>query len=303
MSWRDLRAFLRDLEERGELLRVQDEVDPKLEVGAYTLAAYCDGKGWQGPVLYFEKVKGHEIPVVTNLFGTYSRYARAFDLEERTLFDGLLQRYERLVEPVKVPWGPCKERILTGESLDLGQLPIAWWNEHDAGPYITAGCVITKDLETGRHNVGRYRLQLKGRDRLGILVSERQHIGRHYDIARDNGQPTMDVAVAIGSSPVLELASVASIPYEWEEYAWAAGNGGSGEPIELVKGETVDLWVPATAEVVIEGNIRLGELEPEGPLGEFTGYYSGAYANPVIQVTAITHRQTPIMVGIHMANG
>lgn len=302
MPYNDLRSFLKHLEEKGEIAHIEKEMDTKFEISSYTLAAYIKGKLHSEPALFFKKVKGHHIPVVTNLFGTYRRFAMAFGLNEDNLFQGLMERYERLIEPKKVDTGPCKENIWIGEEVDLTRFPIMWWNEHDAGPYITAGIDITKDLNTGKHNCGRYRLQFKGKDCLGILLSERQHIGKHYLIAKDKGEKTLDIAIAIGCEPSLEIASQVSIPYEWEEYAWAAGNKQSAEPIEVVKAETVDLYVPAKAEIIIEGKIPVGEFEKEGPLGEFTGYYSGEYENPVIHITAITHRDNPIMVGIHMAN-
>lgn len=302
MATEDFRGFLRRLEDRGELARIKREVDTKFEISGYTLAAYLKGKLQREPALFFENVRGFDIPVVTNVFGTYKRFALALDADANDLFHCLVDRYDRMVEPQRVSTGPCKDHVMVADAVDLLKLPVMWWNEFDAGPYITAGVVITKDLNTGKHNAGRYRLQLKGKDRLGILLSERQHVGRHYAIARERGEKEIDVAIAIGVPPALELASVATIPYEWEEYAWAAGNTEPPEPIQLVRGESVDLYVPATSEFVIEGKIPIGEYEEEGPLGEFTGYYSGKYSNPVIHVTALSHRANPIMVGIHMAN-
>lgn len=305
MPYRDLREFLSRLKEDGDIAYIDKEVDTKFEISSYNLAAWRRGGHKSEPALFFQRVKGYNIPVVTSVFGTYRRYALAFDLTEENLLQGLLQRYERLVEPKKVPRyeAPCKQNIITGDDVDLTKLPVIWWNEGDAGPFFTATNVITKDIKTGKHNVGRYRAQLKGKDRTGLFVAEFQHIGRHYKLASEAGERTMEVAIAFGCDPVIETSAPSSIPYEWDEYAWAGGNKEPAQPVEVVAGETVDLNVPANAEFVIEGKIDLEELELEGPFGEFTLYYSGQYEFPVIHVTAITHRDNPIMTGVHMGPG
>lgn len=302
MAFKDLREYLQKLEQDNDLARIDQEMDSKFEVSGLTLAAYLKGKRQDQPALFFLKIKGSEWGMVTNLLGSNRRLALVFGLESEELFSGLCERYQRMVPPKLVASAPCKENVLVGEKVDLGMVPIIWWNEYDAGPYITAGNVITKDPVTGRHNVGRYRLQRKGKDELGVFISERQHIGRHYRLAQDKGLKALDVAVALGCDPSLEVASETSIPYDWEEYAWSAGNLDVPEPMEVIRGESVDLLVPARAEAIIEGKINLGEYEPEGPIGEFTGYYSGVYENPVLHVTAITFRNRPVIRGIHMAN-
>lgn len=302
MTFPDLRSYLDYLEEIGDLLHVPEPVDCKFDISSYTECAYIKGKLRGEPAMFFDQVKGHTLPVVTNLFGTFKRFSSVYGLREDNFFPVLVDRYDKLVEPKVVSSGPCQEVVLLDKEVDLTNFPIMWWNEHDAGPYINSGVDITKDPDTGKHNAGRYRLQFKGPRKLGIYASERQHIGVHFNKWRAKGAKEMDVAIALGVPPALEIASVSTIPYDWEEYAWAAGNTESGDPIELVKAKTVDLLVPARAEIIIEGKIPLDYFEPEGPLGEFTGYYTGQYNHPIVNVTAITHRKKPIMTGILMAN-
>lgn len=302
MTFRDLRSYLGYLEEIGDIVHVREPVDSKFEISSYTECAYIKGKLRGEPALYFERVKGHSIPVVTNLFGTYKRFSSIYGLTEDNFFPALAERYEKTVEPKTVSQAPCQDVVLLGDEADLSRFPIMWWNEHDGGPYINSGVDITKDPDTGKHNAARYRLQLKGRRKLGVYISERQHIGIHFNKWKARGAKEMDIAVALGVPPSLEIASVSNIPYGVEEYAWAGGQTESGEPIELVPGKTVDLLVPAQAEIIIEGKVPLDIFESEGPLGEYTGYYTGTYNHPVINVTAITHRKNPIMTGILMAN-
>src|SRR3990172_7227332 len=169
MPYPDLRSFLEALEKAGEVAFIDKEVDTKFEISGFTLATYARGQLKSEPALFFRNVKGHSIPVVTNLMGTYKRLAMAFDSGEETIFDDLLARYGRLLEPGRVSRGVCQENVLIWCDIDLKHVPVMWWNECDSGPSITAGCVISKDINTGKHNVGRYRLQLKGPDQLVIL--------------------------------------------------------------------------------------------------------------------------------------
>ena len=168
---------------------------------------------------------------------------------------------------------------------------MVWTPSQDPGPYITAPLVVTRDPETGRRNVGTYRLQMKGPQRLGLYVGGAQHAARHirqYDARKED----MPVAIAIGVDPTIVLASITKFPYGTDEFAVAGGL--RGEAVPLVSCETVDLEVPANAEIVLEGIIRAGYREPEGPFGEFSGYMSPGGQTPVIEITCMTRRRSPV---------
>jgi 4-hydroxy-3-polyprenylbenzoate decarboxylase len=162
----------------------------------------------------------------------------------------------------------------------------------DGGPFLTAPFVVTKDLETGIPNVGTYRCMLKGPNRAGVRGPPAQHIGIHFHPCKEKKIP-LQAAIVLGCSPAVGLASVAKVGYDRNEYAVAGGI--SGEPLALVKCDSVDLEVPATAEIVIEGESPTDAMEPEGPFGEFTGYMGGQMMNGIFTVKCITHRRSPIL--------
>jgi 2,5-furandicarboxylate decarboxylase 1 len=195
---------------------------------------------------------------------------------------------ERLVPPRLVSRAPCKEVIHTGSNVDLTQLPIPIFSERDPAPFITLGLSISRDPKTGGKNTSIYRLQLKGRNRLGIMA---QHLVRQLVEAESLGKG-LPIAIAIGTDPVLPLATQWMAPYGTDELALAGAL--RGEAVEVVKAETIDLEVPATAEIVIEGTVLPNVREVEGPFGEVSGYYTPSNAKPIIEVSAITHRKNPI---------
>jgi UbiD family decarboxylase len=184
--------------------------------------------------------------------------------------------------------GPCKEVIYTGKDVDLGKLPVPIFSEKDPAPFITLGLCISRNPKSGGKNTSIYRLQLKGRNRLGIMA---QHLVRQLLEAESIGKG-LPIAIAIGTDPVLPLATQWMAPYGTDELALAGSL--RGEPVEMVKAETVDLEVPATAEIIIEGTVLPNVREEEGPFGEVSGYYTPSNPKPVIEVSAITHRNNPI---------
>lgn len=284
MPFRDLREFLALLEERGSLLRVRKPVDPRFEIAAY-IRKTSDRRG---PAIFFEKVKGFDIPVVGGVFATRERAFLALETTPETYVDKFLSAVEHLVPPKLVSSGPCKEVIHAGNDVDLRRFPIPTFSQRDTAPYITLGIAITKDPETGRKNTSIYRMQVKGPRRLGIMVQQlyRQLLRAE---ARGEGLP---IAIAIGTDPVIPIATQWQAPYGTDEMELAGAL--RGQPVEVVKAETVDLEVPATAEIVIEGTVLPDVREEEGPFGEVTGYYTPATPKPVIEVSAITHRKNPI---------
>lgn len=284
MPFRDLREFVVFLENKKELSRIKKPVDPRFEIAAY-IRKTSDCKG---PAILFEHVRGHDIPVLGGVFATRGRALLALESNPGNYVEKFQFALGRLLPPRLVETGPCQEVIHRGKDVDLTLLPIPVFAERDPGPFITLGLVISKDPETGQKNTSIYRLQLKGRNRLGILA---QQLTRQLAKAEARGKG-LPIAIAIGTDPILPLATQWMAPYGTDELELAGGL--RGEPVDVVKGETVDLEVPATAEIVIEGTILPHVREEEGPFGEVSGYYTPAYPKPVIEVSAITHRRSPI---------
>jgi UbiD family decarboxylase len=293
MAYSDLQDFLRHLESSGKLHWIEPRVDPAWEVTAITRQVF-DRHGWNDrPALGFRQVGDSPLPLVIGVIGGSPEiYARALSTSVDKIPHVWEQGQRYPIDPVTVQSGLCKEVIARGAEVDLGILPqVVWTPSQDPGPYITAPVIVTKDIETGRRNVGTYRLQLKGRRQLGLYVGAAQHAAKHirqYEAAKKD----MPVAVAIGVDPTVVLASISKFPYGTDELSVAGGL--RGEPVPLVKCETVDLEVPANAEIVIEGILRSGHREQEGPFGEFSGYMSPGGQQPVIDVTCITRRRAPV---------
>jgi UbiD family decarboxylase len=284
MPFRDLREFIAHLEDQKELRRIRKPVDTKYEIAAY-IRKTSDIKG---PALLFENVNESKIPVLGGVFATRKRGLLALETSEKEYGEKFHQALEHLVPPRKISSGPCKEVILKSEDADLSRFPIPIFSKNDSGPFITAGLVISKDPESARNNTSIYRLQVHGPRRLGVKA---QQLARQLRKAEARGE-ALPVAIAIGTDPVLMLASQWDAPYGVDELELAGAL--RGEPVEVMRAETVDLMVPATAEVIIEGYIQPQMREVEGPFGEVGGYSTPKFPKPVIEVTAITHRKNPI---------
>lgn len=312
MPYGDLRAFLSALEREGELRRVPVEVDPELEVAEIVDRLSKSG----GPAVLFEAVRGSAHPLACNVFGSERRVAMALgarDLDEvasrmRRLTGlvrqqprgpmGLLQMLPELRPLLAMPPrrvrgpAPVQEVVLRGEEVDLGLLPLLRCWPGDGGRYLTLPAVITADPETGRRNVGCYRLQLHGPRALGLHWERHKGGAGHYARARAAGSP-IEVAVALGGDPAAIYAAGAPLPEGVDEYAFAGFLRGA--PIELCRAVSVSLDVPAAAEVVIEGTVDPDELLPEGPFGDHTGFYDPGGPYPVLRVTAMTMRARPVV--------
>lgn len=294
MAYEDLREYLAVLERAGKLHRVKKTVDPGWEVAALARVVFQKIPEKTRPALFFEQLKGSSIPIVGGVLGA-SREIYALALE--TSVDGIADKWagaqSHPVRPEIVSRGPCQENILQGDQVDVFKFPVPVWTVgHDPGQYMTAPFIVSKDPETGIPNVGTYRVQLKEKNRLGCMVNFIQHLRRHVEMNNNLGRPT-PVAIVMGTDPTVGLTSVSKLPYGVSEFAVAGGL--RGEPLKLVKCVTSDLEVPATAEIVIEGEIPPNYLEHEGPFGEYTGYMGpdgGAY---VVNVKCITHRHNPIL--------
>jgi 2,5-furandicarboxylate decarboxylase 1 len=284
MPFKDLREFLALLEEKGELLRTKKPVDVKFEISSYIRKTSDE----RGPAIFFENVKNFGMPVVGGVFATRERAWLALETSPQDYVDKFQKALERLLPPKLVASAPCKEVIHTGRKVDLMQLPIPIFSEKDPAPFITLGLSISRDPTSGKKNTSIYRLQLRGHNRLGIMAQQLVH----QLVESERHGKGLEVAIAIGTDPVIPLATQWMAPYGTDEMELAGAL--RGEPVEVVRAETVDLEVPATAEIVIEGTILPNVREMEGPFGEVSGYYTPANPKPVIEVSAITHRQNPI---------
>ena len=283
---KDLREFLKVLEENNELLRVKEELGTRFEIAAFMRILIEKGNN---AAIFFEKVKNYHGPVVGNILGTKKRLAYAFGVKEQDLGNTYLERRTKPVEPEVVTDGPVKEVIITRDVDILRELPALTHHEKDAGPYFTCSPAVSRDPETGERGMGLHRVQVKGKEKLGIFLGS-PPLSRLLAKADELNKP-LDIAIVNGVDPISFFGSVVWAPEGEDKLAIAGGL--AGRPLQLVKCETVDLEVPAHAEFVLEGQITPGKREAEGPFGESTGYYL-TYKNPVINIKAITRRKEPI---------
>lgn len=283
---KDMRAFIELIASFDRLLTVEREVDPHFEIPAVMKAAEKTGKA-----IFFKNVKKPGFNIINNLLGDRQMLALLFETSPQGVVAEWLKRVKNPLEPELVGSGPVKERIKKGKEVDLAALPIVTHCSKDAGPFITAGMVTARDPETGVRNVSINRLQLKGKDKLGIRMMPPQQLGLIHEKSEKLGK-NLEVAVAIGNHPFETLSAATSFDFGVDEFAIAGAL--RQEPLQLVKCETVDLEVPAFAEIVIEGEVLAGVREAEGPFGDFMQFYVPVMNNHVVKVKAITHRKNPI---------
>jgi 4-hydroxy-3-polyprenylbenzoate decarboxylase len=313
MNYRDLRDFLAQLERMGELRRVSLEVDPRLE-----MTEFCDRiLRREGPAILFEKPKGHSIPVLGNLFGTVRRVALGMGeedpgklreigkllayLKEPEPPKGLREAWEKWpilkqvlnMAPKEVGSAPCQEIVWEGKDVDLSRLPIQTCWPDDAGPLITWGLVITRGPHKKRQNLGIYRQQVIGSNK--VIMRWLAHRGGALDFRefqQTNPGESFPVAVSLGADPATILGAVTPVPDSLSEYQFAGLLRGS--KTEVVKCVGHDLQVPASAEIVLEGRIHPDDKAAEGPFGDHTGYYNEVEQFPVFTIDRITMRREPI---------
>lgn len=311
MSFRNLHEFITRLESEGDLLMVRQPVSPVLEITEIADRMMKSPGG--GKALLFENVEGSPFPVLVNAFGSFRRIALALDGDP----DALAERMRSILEqsppgtfleklamiPRTISWSrffpktvrqdkaPCQEVVLTGDEVDLTQLPVLHCWPKDGGRFVTLPVVFTKSLKDSRRNAGMYRLQIFDRSTTGM----HWHIhkdGSHYYQEYRKDRRRMEVAVAIGTDPAVTYASTAPMPRGVDEMILAGFI--RRKPVPMVRARTVDLMVPAEAEFILEGYVDPEETRMEGPFGDHTGYYSLADEYPVFHVTAITHRKDPV---------
>lgn len=293
MPYRDLREYLAALEHRGLLCHVEAEVDKDWEIVAVCRRVFQRIPQERRPALMFDRIKGFDIPLVVGILGG-SRAIYAAALE--TGPEGTLEKWERgqknPVKPRPVENGLCQEVVLTGDAVNFEMLPAPIWTVgEDPAPYHTSPFVISRDPDTGTQNMGVYRVQVKGPKKAGLMINPPRNMNQHIrkNEARGNGT---EVAVVFGTDPVIGLTAVTPFPYGVDELAVAGGI--RGEPVEVTRCRTVDLLVPATAEIVVEGKIPFQGREPEGPFGEYGGYMGTGGNHPFIEISCITHRKKPV---------
>ena len=313
MKYTDLRDFIANLEQRGELKRISVEVDPVLEMTEICDRVLRAG----GPAILFENPKGSEVPVLANLFGTPDRVAMGMGeasvealrdvgkllafLKEPEPPKGMKDAWQKLpiykqvmnMAPKVVKKAVCQEVVLQGDDIDLSQYPIQLCWPEDAAPLITWGLVVTKGPDKSRQNMGIYRQQVLSKNR--VIMRWLSHRGGALDFKEwqqtHPGEP-FPISVVLGCDPATILAAVTPIPDSLSEYAFAGLLRGS--KTELVKCQTNDLQVPASAEIVLEGYLHPDDMADEGPYGDHTGYYNEVDSFPVFTVERITQRRDPI---------
>lgn len=309
---RDLRGFIKQLEQRGQLRRISALVDSELEIAEIANRLMQCG----GPGLLFENVKGSPYPVAINLMGTVERVCMAMNMETPQELETLGKKLALLYQPkppkkvsqaiefgkvlfdvVRAKPGQdflpaCQQVILRGEDVDLTQLPMLRVYPGDAGKVVTLGLMITRDPETKIPNVGVYRLQLQSKNTMTVQWLSVRGPTRHLRKAAERGEE-LEVAIAIGVDPLIIMAAATPLPVDLSEWLFAGLYGKSG--VKLARCKTVDLEVPADSEFVLEGTITPGEVGVDGPAGDHMGYYGPQKDTaPLLRFHCMTHRKNPI---------
>ena len=312
MAFKDLREFIALLEERGLLKRIKTEVDCELEITEIT-DRVSKMEGEKNVALLFENVKGYDVPVLMNAFGSYERMAMALGVEKLDDVGDELRQILRLPYisvsrkmdlvsiipmakkainfPKYVKNAPCQE-VIEKDNPSLDEIPILKCWPDDGGPFVTLPLVFTKNPKTGKRNVGMYRLQKYDSKTTGMHWHIHKNGAENFRDSAEEGAKRIEVAVAIGTDPVLTYAATAPLPRDIDEMVFAGFL--RHKSVEMVKCVTVDVEVPAYSEAVLEGYVNTDEVRREGPFGDHTGYYSLADDYPVFHITCITHRKNPI---------
>jgi 2,5-furandicarboxylate decarboxylase 1 len=283
MAYRDFREFLDALRSQGELIDIDRQVAMELEVAKALRKSASVG----GPALHF-KSTGTAFPLVGGVYNTRRKALIAFEATEENVFERILAGLARRIAPVVVEDAPVHENILSGDAIDLMQLPVPRYSPDDGGPYITPGLVVSKDPETGIPDIGHYRFEVIDKTTLSYMAQPNHRFGKHIAKARRQGAKSFRAALVIGVDPILAYTGPIQVPDDTNDFEVAGGLRGA--PVELVQCKTMDLQVPARAEFVIEFEVDFTQEVLEGPLGEYTGYYTPASQKPIARVLAITHR-------------
>lgn len=286
---KDLRGFLADYERENprEFCRIKKEVDPKYEVAAILTKLEAIRKL---PILFYEKVKGSDFPVVANVYSTKKKIASSIGIDPERFREKYLAAMENQVPPRIVTDGPVMAQTIGADDVDLTALPMMTYHEADAAPYITAGIVLAQD-ESGQFNLSFNRLMYKDRNRLGIFMTVGKHLHEIYSRSEDQGKP-LPISISLGNHPAWALGALYIGAYGDNELDIIGGLLGS--PVEVIRGNLNGALFPANAEIVIEGTIEPHLREEEGPFCEFSGYATGKGLRPVVTVKAMHLRKNAI---------
>ena len=289
MSHQDLRSFVSAYASAfpGEVVHVTEPVSTEFEIMALVLEYE---RRRRFPILVLEQVRGFDMPIVCNVVASRRALAFALGVPASQLALEYARRIKDTLKPVVVADPPFRRHVLTGPDLDLARLPIPSYFPGDAGRYLTAGMLVARDPETGVETEGYHRFQLKGRDRMGVSLHSRRRMFEYQRRAEARGR-ALPCAIALGLHPLVSMGSLAYPPADVGKFEVVSGL--FGEPLEIAPCATIDLHVPAAAEIVIEGEILPGVREPEGPFGEFTGYFSRRSTEHVFVAKAIAMRERP----------
>lgn len=291
MPYQDLRAFLTTLKGAGELVEIARPVAVKYDIAK----ALAKASAAQGPALMFEQT-GTRFPLVAGLYGNRKRALIAFEATDQTIHDKVLQGIDNPIGPADYAgMAPCQDVVLTGDAVDVTKLPVPIYSPKDGGPYITAGIVVSENPETGIPDIGNYRFQVHGPKELGVFSAPNHRFGKNIARATEMGKE-LHGAVVIGVDPMTMFSCQVQSSDSTND--WFVAGGLRGAPVELIKAVSNDLKVPAHAEIVIEFTVDTRTQKMEGPLGEYTGFYTPASLKPVARITAITHRKGAIFQGL-----
>lgn len=289
----DLRSFLELLEAKGQLSVIQKQVDWQYELGSVMATLDKQNKG----AGLFNKVKDREFRVAGGVLASMERIALALGVEKPEINDFLGESMTRPIPANHVADGPCHENVVQGDDIDLYKVPIPQHAPKDGGPFVTGGLIFSKGLHGARQNISYQRMHVKSKDKTGIMINEWRHLKDFYDEAEAEGK-ALPISVVCGCDPVHYITAGLRLDGDEIEVSGAI----RGKAIDMVKSVTNDIYVPATAEFVIEGEVLPQQRELEGPLGEFTGHYSAPWSSPVFRVTAITYRDNAIYQTINGAS-
>jgi 2,5-furandicarboxylate decarboxylase 1 len=301
----DLRTYLETLlrEHPEQLKIVDDEVDPEFEATAIVDKIERDDRYPGFPAVLFKNIGGSQVPLLLNLHGTYERVALSIDSDVPGMVDEYSKREGKPIPPTIVPseQAPVHEVVYTGDEIDITKFPFLVHQELDAGKYITSAATVSRDPESGKLNSGIFRHQIQGPKQVGFMTNPAHHTSYILRANRDAGTK-MEVALVIGHHPAMLMAAVSKLPGIGGEFDVMGGL--LGESVEMVKCKTVDLEVPAGAEIVIEGIVDTDpeKVQNEGPFGEYPLYYTRLGPMPWVEITAVTTRKDPIYVDVFNAH-
>jgi UbiD family decarboxylase len=283
MPCQDFREFLDALRNAGELLELDRAVSPELEVAK----AMRKSASVSGPAIIF-KNNGTAFPLVGGIYNTRAKALLALQTTEKDAFDRVLRGMSTRIPPIVVVEAPVHENIIVGDAIDTSKLPIAKYSPDDGGRFITAGIVVSKDPETGIPDIGHYRFEVIDKETFSFLALPNHRFGRHLAKARRLGHTTFPAALVIGVDPVMAYTCPIQVPDGTNDFEVVGGMRGAA--LELVRCKTIDVEVPARAELVLELEVDFNQEAFEGPLGEFTGFYTPGSKKPIARIKAITHR-------------